>query len=48
VQNLADDPKHAYRLSEMLAEVDGWMKEQGDTGRVYGTPRLLKNAPDRK
>jgi hypothetical protein len=25
----------------MRAEVDAWMKEQGDTGRTFGEPRLL-------
>jgi uncharacterized sulfatase len=40
--NLAADPKHASELSRMRTELDAWMKEQGDSGRVYGTPRLLK------
>jgi len=26
----------------MRAELDRWMKEQGDTGRIYGTPLLRK------
>jgi hypothetical protein len=30
----------------MRAEVDAWMKGQGDTGKLYGEPRLLTD-PDR-
>jgi uncharacterized sulfatase len=44
-QNLAADANHAATLKTMRAEVDAWMKEQGDTGRVYGMPRLLNSVP---
>ena len=27
----------------MRAEVDAWMKDQGDTGRTYNEPRLLSD-----
>jgi arylsulfatase A-like enzyme len=40
-KNLATDPRHATQLSALRAEVDRWMKEQGDAGRVYAEPRLL-------
>jgi uncharacterized sulfatase len=40
-RNLADDPAQAERLASMRAEVDRWMKESEDAGRVYGEPRLL-------
>jgi len=41
-RNLAADPRNAAQLSAMRAELDRWMKEQGDTGRIYGTPLLRK------
>jgi N-sulfoglucosamine sulfohydrolase len=43
MKNLASDPQHAGRLAAMRADVDGWMKAQGDTGRTYGEPRLLSD-----
>jgi arylsulfatase A-like enzyme len=45
MKNLADDPKHAERLGEFRKQVENWMKEQGDPGTVFGTPRLLKDLP---
>lgn len=39
--NLAADPAHAERLARMRKKVVAWMKEQGDTGRVFGEPLLL-------
>ena len=41
-RNLADEAPHKERLAAMRAEVDQWMKGQGDTGRLYGEPRLLR------
>ena len=41
LKNLATDPAHARRLAQLRADVDSWMKEQGDAGRLYGEPRLL-------
>ncbi len=43
--NLAGDPGQAARLASLRAEVDRWMQDQGDVGRVFGRPRLLSN-PD--
>ena len=37
------DSKHSTRLAAMRAEVDAWMKEQGDTGQTYNEPRLLSD-----
>jgi arylsulfatase A-like enzyme len=39
--NLAAEPEQAERLASLRAEVDAWMKAQGDTGKIYGEPRLL-------
>ena len=44
--NLAADQKHAERLTIMRRQLDAWMKEQGDEGRVIGTPKLLAAAKD--
>ncbi len=33
LKNLAADPAHAGTLASLRAEVDAWMKEQGDPGR---------------
>ena len=41
LRNLAGDSNHAARLAALRADIDAWMKEQGDTGRTYGEPRLL-------
>ena len=43
MKNLASDPRHATRLASLRAEVNAWMKEQGDEGRLYGEPRLLSD-----
>ena len=45
LRNLAADPAQADRLAAMRAEVRAWMVAQGDEGRIYGTPRLLKKPP---
>lgn len=44
LKNLAADPKHAERLAEFRTELDEWMKEQGDTGKVAGKPQPLPDA----
>jgi uncharacterized sulfatase len=41
--NLAADPKQKSRLKKMRAEVEQWMKEQGDQQKVYNEPRLLSD-----
>jgi len=40
--NLASDPRHTARVKQMRAELEEWMKEQGDARKVFGQPRLLK------
>jgi uncharacterized sulfatase len=42
--NLAADPNQAFRLEEMRAELETWMREQGDRKKVYDEPRLLGDA----
>jgi arylsulfatase A-like enzyme len=39
--NLAADPLHAARLSEMRMQLEAWMKSQGDKKTVFNTPRAL-------
>jgi uncharacterized sulfatase len=41
LKNLSAEPVQKARLAAMRADVDAWMKEQGDAGRTYGEPRLL-------
>jgi N-sulfoglucosamine sulfohydrolase len=41
MKNLATERAHAGRLAAMRAQVDAWMKEQGDGGKTFGEPRLL-------
>ncbi len=43
LNNLAADPRHARRLTVLRAEVDRWMREQGDRGTVFAEPRLLSD-----
>jgi N-sulfoglucosamine sulfohydrolase len=43
LKNLAADPRHATQLARLRAELDGWMREQGDVGQVFGEPRLLSD-----
>jgi N-sulfoglucosamine sulfohydrolase len=42
-RNLAADPKQAARLKEMRAELEGWLREQGDQQKVYDEPRRLSD-----
>lgn len=41
LRNLAASTAHAAQLKLMRDHLTGWMREQGDTEKVYGTPRLL-------
>jgi uncharacterized sulfatase len=43
LHNLAADSRHARRVAEMRAEVDRWMREQGDAGTVFAESRLLSD-----
>jgi N-sulfoglucosamine sulfohydrolase len=51
-QNLAFDPRHASRVKKMRAELERWMRDQGDQRTVYSEPRLLSDpssyGPDAK
>lgn len=40
--NLAADPQHVSRANAMRAELEAWMRTQGDQQTVFGPPRLLK------
>lgn len=40
--NLAADPQHIDRAKAMRAELEAWMRTQGDERTVFGTPRLLR------
>jgi uncharacterized sulfatase len=41
--NLAADPKCAARLRKMRAQLDNWLRDQGDQLKVYAAPRLLSD-----
>jgi len=41
--NLANNPKHAKQLAALHAELDAWMKAQGDQQQVPVEPRLLSD-----
>ena len=43
LHNVATDPTQAARLAEMRADLDTWMKQQGDTRTVFGTALLLND-----
>jgi arylsulfatase A-like enzyme len=38
--NLAADPQHAGRVAAMRAKLEAWMKDQGDTRKVFNEPLL--------
>jgi arylsulfatase A-like enzyme len=42
-QNLAADPQHAAVLQDLRAELEQWMRAQGDRRTVFGEPRLLSD-----
>ncbi len=42
--NLAADPQHAETLADLRAELNAWMKAQGDLQRTLVEPRLLSDA----
>jgi arylsulfatase A-like enzyme len=41
--NLASDTEQSSRIKEMRAELEQWMREQGDQQKVYNKPRLLSD-----
>ena len=41
LHNLAADPRQAPRLAGLRADLDAWMKQQGDTQTVFGKPLLV-------
>jgi uncharacterized sulfatase len=46
--NLANDPKFAEQLAALRAQLDGWMKQQGDAGQateMKALERMPRNAP---
>ncbi len=49
LKNLATDPKHAERLNTLRADLDAWMKSQGDEGlkteKALPDPRPKKKNP---
>jgi N-sulfoglucosamine sulfohydrolase len=42
-RNLAADPKYTPQLASLRAELDGWMKLQGDQQKHFAEPRLLSD-----
>jgi len=40
LDNLADDPRYAEVKSELRAELDRWMKDQGDPGSALDTQKM--------
>jgi uncharacterized sulfatase len=42
MQNFAGDPKHARIQAELSAELDRWMKTQGDPGADLDTYESLE------
>jgi arylsulfatase A-like enzyme len=42
-RNLADRPEHAGRLAVLRAALDDWMRDQGDSQKIFGQPRLLRD-----
>lgn len=42
-RNLAADPHQARRVAEMRAQLEAWMKDQGDQRTVFNPPRLLRD-----
>lgn len=41
MNNLATSPKHEKTLSELRAELQRWMKQQGDQKKLHGKPKLF-------
>jgi uncharacterized sulfatase len=41
--NLAADPQNEYRVQQMRAELEAWMRAQGDERKVFNEPRLLSD-----
>lgn len=40
--NLAADPARAARVKTLRAELESWMREQGDKETVFGAPKMLE------
>jgi hypothetical protein len=41
LRNLAADPAHRDTIASMRRSLEGWMKAQGDSRGVFGTPIAL-------
>ena len=41
LHNLAAAPEQSARLATLRAELDAWMKQQGDTQTVFGNPLMI-------
>ena len=41
LHNLAADPEQSARLATLRAELDAWIKQQGDTQTVFGKPLII-------
>ncbi|MEY2878246.1 MAG: hypothetical protein RLZZ15_626 [Verrucomicrobiota bacterium] len=41
LRNLATDPHQAARLTALRADLDAWLKQQGDAQTIFGQPLLL-------
>jgi N-sulfoglucosamine sulfohydrolase len=39
--NLANDPKHSGMKAQLRAQLENWMRDQGDRQTVFGEPKLL-------
>lgn len=44
LENLADDPRHAERKARLSAELERWMKSQGDPGAAQDTHEAIQAA----
>jgi arylsulfatase A-like enzyme len=42
--SVANFPANAETLARMRGLLNDWMKQQGDQGKIYGKPKLLKDA----
>lgn len=42
-RNLANDPRQEGRIQTLKTQLRNWMREQGDSEKVFNTPRLLSD-----
>ena len=42
-KNVAADPKHSETLAGLRAELNAWMRAQGDEQKTFAEPRLLSD-----